>query len=498
MPEFAAPRSVDLSPVSLSYAAALRGVKPRAPGTAFAYAHVNPAEVHELICRAASNPEGRFFGIMDNDAGAEKAKELAASRHAENISFLAAPLEQIEKQQAMPRLDYLIWDVTENPDAWAEREPLFAFAEKAVKPNGLFVCSYRAYANPDEILRFLVSEFSPAMNADEAKAFLPEIKALGASYFADHSITRTALDRAMANGKPEEFFKACESGEKPVSGTLDVMAGLLPRRFAYAGGADIGANYMELATPPEAHEVLEKCRAHLLYEPIKDFAMNRLVRHDIWCRLPADQTSDTSVLFGPFTYGIIKPANEIPAVIRAMEKTIDLRQPLLAGIIEVMTVLPMSIGDFLQHPKGQGVNPAEAVAAFQILVATGLAQPMRSHHQSAGAVQIAQLKWATAFNRRLNETPITSPRVLLASEVIGSGVAVAARDALVMQAINRVGLADSTGAVLLELERIAHDPALAASIMDAAEPTPEIAENMVKDVIERSMAQWYAYGILAA
>ena len=67
-----------------------------------------------------------------------------------------------------------------------------------------------------------------------------------------------------------------------------------------------------------------------------------------------------------------------------------------------------------------------------------------------------------------------------------------------MQAINRVGMADSAGALLIELERIANEPALAALIMDAAEPTADMADNIMQDVIERSMVQWYAYGLLAA
>ena len=48
------------SPVSLSYVAALRGVRPRRPGETFAYADVACADTDLLTCLAASNPEERF------------------------------------------------------------------------------------------------------------------------------------------------------------------------------------------------------------------------------------------------------------------------------------------------------------------------------------------------------------------------------------------------------------------------------------------------------
>ena len=80
----------------------------------------------------------------------------------------------------------------------------------------------------------------------------------------------------------------------------------------------------------------------------------------------------------------MRPRDEVPTVIKALGKTIDLKQNLLAKMIDVMTSLPMSIGDFLKHPKGKGVDPNEAVAALQTLVATCLGG-YRWRDQRAGA-----------------------------------------------------------------------------------------------------------------
>ena len=122
---------------------------------------------------------------------------------------------------------------------------------------------------------------------------------------------------------------------------------------------------------------------------------------------------------------------------------------------------------------------------------------MRGHFRSAGA-NIEMPRLTGSFNQYLDKTQITGSEIWMASPVAGSAVAVSARDALVMQALNRVGLANSVSALLPELERLAKDPASAARVMDMAEPTPEMATNMIKDTVAQSIIQWYAYGLLEA
>ncbi len=494
---------IDLSPVSLSYIAALRGVKPRAPETPFAYARFACKDIHGLVCLAASNPEGRFVGVVGNVGEVAKAESIARARHVKNVSFMAElAFLQLGQQPIgttpLPQLDFIVIDESAEALNKEIRDSLFAIAKKYMKPSGLMAYSYQAYANHDEILRFLVGEFAPEMDSAQAKEFLGELKDLGSLYFSEHTIAQAALDKAIANGDPEAFFSTCDQGAKAQSGTFDAMAVLMPLGFSFAGSADIGANYMELTTPESAHETLAKCQNHLLYEVIKDFAASRLVRHDLWCFMPAEPTANPVELFGNFTFGLVALRDRLPESVTVHGKTIDLRHPVMAKMLEVMATLPMGIGDFLAHPLGNGVSAEEAIGALHTLVAVGVARPMRGHYLSKGKTALDQLKWATEFNKYLNDMPITETQVVLASQIVGGAVTVPARDALVMQAINRAGLADSVDALLIELMRVSNDPALASKIMDTADPTAESAHNMVQDVVNQSLLRWTAYGLLAA
>ncbi|MDX2028478.1 MAG: methyltransferase regulatory domain-containing protein [Alphaproteobacteria bacterium] len=490
------------SPVSLSYVGALRGITPRKPGTPFAYALAACRQPYALMCLAASNSEGRFFGLMSDAAACTAATEQARARMVDNVTFLAVTPEAAVAQilqgaSPLPPLNYLVADESSAPMPASERAALFDMAAKLLLPGGLFHYSYAAYNDADGALRFLVREFAPEMSADQAKEFLHELKALGGVYFSENPAVAAKLDHAIAQNMPDAFFADYDAGEAR-SAAFDTIVALRPRDFAYAGDGSIAANYIELSVPPEAHPVIVSCRDNPLYEPIKDFALNRRVRSDIWCRQPAPQTSDIAELFGGFAYGIVLPEGRVPTGIKARGAVIDLSSPLFAKLTSLMTLTPATIGDFLAHPDGQGFAPMEVVGAVQILVACGLAQPMRGLYQGAGMSNLEQPKLSGSFNLYLDKTDVTGEDVWLASPVLGGAIILSPRDALVMQALNRAGLANSVAALLPELGRLAQNPSRAARVMDTAEPTPETAHNMIEDAVGRSIIQWYAYGLLEA
>jgi hypothetical protein len=163
-----------------------------------------------------------------------------------------------------------------------------------------------------------------------------------------------------------------------------------------------------------------------------------------------------------------------------------------------MTLMPISVGDFLSHPTGEEFGPTEIVGAIQILIACGFAQPMRGSREANNVTNVSQPRLVGTFNKYLDKTAVTGDELWMSSPVLGGAVALSARDALVMQALGRAGLADSVAALLPELERLARNPAQAAAVMESAEPTAEVAHSMITDVVSRSIVQWYAYGLLEA
>lgn len=490
------------SPVSLSYVAALRGVKPRRPGEAFTYAEIYCRDPGMLICLAASNPEGRFYGLVADAALRDNAQAQARIRHVDNVAFLAATpaaiLADMKKGAApLPQLHYLHCDESEQKLDPAARTALFDLAQRQMAPGGLFHYVYRAYEGHDGHLRFLVREFAPEMTPAQAEVFLTELTQMGSQYFHRHPGVLAGINAAALKHMPDHFFAAYDEGEAR-SATFETIVALRPRGFAYAGDGEIAANYVELSLPPSAQDTVIKCHGNPLYEPIKDYALDRPVRSDIWCRMPARQTASPAERFGGFAYGIIKAREDIPAIYKARGKDIDLTPPLFTKLIELMTLMPVTVGDFLAHPLGKEFKPQDVVEAIQVLVACGLAQPMRGVQQANDVTSITQPRLVGGFNQYLGEMPVTGSEVWMASPVAGNALLLSPRDALVLQALARAGLANSVSALLPELQRLAKNPSQAARVMDVTEPTAEMAHHMIEEVVKKSIVQWYAYGVLEA
>jgi hypothetical protein len=318
---------------------------------------------------------------------------------------------------------------------------------------------------------------------------------LGRAYLAKHPDTAARLDKAIARKIPDEFFADYDDGEAR-SGAFDTLVALRPRGFSYAGDARIANNYIDFAVAPDAQDLILSCRDNPMYEPLKDFTLDRTLRSDIWCKEPAQRTANPAELFGGFIYGIVMPVDSIPSEVKTEAKTIDLSSPLFQKLIALMSMMPLGVGDFLSHPDSEGFAPENILEAIQVLVACGIARPMRGLYQSGNVTSIAQPRFAGTFNRISGQAELSSGEVLMASPVLGNSVSVSAIEVLVMQALDRAGLANSVSALLPELERLAKNPALASFV--TADATAAGAQTMIEDTVSRSLVQWYAYGLLEA
>jgi hypothetical protein len=179
-------------------------------------------------------------------------------------------------------------------------------------------------------------------------------------------------------------------------------------------------------------------------------------------------------------------------------KSVDLSGPIYRKLIGLMTMQPAGIGDLLQQTETKGFTVSNIVEAVQILVALGIARPMRGARELNNVSSLAQPRFSGSFNRYVDKMSVLSDGMAMASPVMGDVMEVSARDALVMQALNRAGLANSVSALLPELERLAKEPASASGITDGVVPTAEVAHQMIQDVVSHSIVQWYAYGLLEA
>jgi hypothetical protein len=489
------------SPTQLRYIAALRGNKLKRAGTEFTYAEMACRDPQKLVCLAASNPEGRFYGFVADDATRRTSEEMAAQHGTFNVVFMmgmpSAILARIANGSSLPpMLDFLCCDESTAPLPTSERDALYELADKRLKEGGLLTRSYRISETAEGPLKFIIRELAPEMNEAQKLEFLTEIKQLGVLHLAKNPTLDAKLDHAIETKNAKEFFAQFDAGTA-TSETFATMVAMGSRHMTYAGDATLAANYVELSLPTAAQDIVVKCRENLLYEPIKDFALNRTVRSDIWIKGTQERSTIAAELFGGFAYGVTLAREDVPTSFAAYGKKIDLSAPLYAKLIDLMVTMPAGVGDFLAHPSGKGEKPENVIEALKVLVACGIAHPMRGLLTHAANKAVTQPRLVGSFNRFLDKTNLDGDDVWFASPALGYAIAVPAREAFVMQALNRAGLANSVSALMPELRRIANTTA-GQLILQSGEPTTEFAQALVRDVVSKSLPQWYAYALLEA
>lgn len=489
--------TIEITPILLSYTAALRGLQPRQPTEFFTYCALGDVQPSELICLAACNPEGQICGFIENMAEQVRAQHMAAQRNVKNIIFLHGGVNEAMNYTNLPVLDYLVYVGDKKQLDEKTRATLFALAQKHTKPNGLLCLQYKAYEKPQDNLAFLVNELSPHMNDEQKLEFLNELLALSPAYFTANPSQKSALEKAKTSNQPDEFFKTVLAEGKAHSGSFEVMAGLLPREFSFVGDANPPANFMALSTANSAQPIIEACTEHLLYEQIKDFAAQNTVRSDVWVRKPAEMLPDAAQRFGYFTFGTNRNINEIEKRVQIGDQILDLGQQPYTDILHYMNQMPLGIGDFLGSPQGKALPPTEVAAAFHLLVAVGIAQPMRGRYFQLKKPDIDKPKWGNAFNTYLNSFTFNSTNIAVASEITGAPIKLSLLEAMILQALVLAGMEKTVAMVKPEIERLANDPILSKELPHIPADNPEALPLLIANTINAEAVRWFGYGILA-
>lgn len=495
-------QQLDLGPIEISYAAALRGVVPRPIGQPFRYIRCGAMDAREMIGLAASNPEGEFLFVLENQDEARSAQELAHVMRLNNLAFLGMPMDELAaaiagRKQTIAPANYVCMDLTA-ADA-AQRHTALQLAGGLVQAGGLLALRYAPFKTPEDGLRFMVREFAPELAPEQLGEFLQELQQLGHDYFINHPEQAAQLERAHREGQPASFLESFKAGQLPESATLSVVTGLTAQQFSFAGDAAPAANYLEMMAPAAAQPLLEELRGHLLYEIIKDFATDRRWRTDIWVRQPAAMSDNLARLYGNFFYGLTDSVQPLPDKVPAKGKTIDLSAPIFGALYNLMRLMPVTIGDFLSHDIGQSFKPSDAVMAVHLLVACGIAAPMRGSFNGMGQADAHYPRLAGQYNQQLRTAPIEGAHAMLASTVAGRVLRLRLQEALVLQAVDRVGFEESADALMEELLRVSSNPEQAHLVFATDDrPEPDFAEKMIRDVCSDHMLSWYALGILDA
>ena len=288
------------APVSMELASLICGVEPpRNPGDSrpFSYCEIGCGNGTTLAALAATNPEGRFFGVDFMPAHIARAEDFARRAQLDNLRYIEADIVALADDPGgdLPQFDYVSLHGVYTWVSPEVRAGIVRFLKRFLRPGGLVYVSYNALPGWQPLAptqRFMFEyarglagnsiaratgaiDFIRQMHVARSAAIDPRAVALLGDVF---SATRLPEERAAYLA--HEFLNACW---QPMF-HMDVARDLAEAKLSFVGSAARLENFAGVGLTAEAQALIDTLPEGPLRETAKDYFNGRVFRRDIFVR----------------------------------------------------------------------------------------------------------------------------------------------------------------------------------------------------------------------
>ena len=424
----------ELAPTWLAFVAALQGKRAPDPDRPFAYCELGCGQGLGTNILAAANSHGRFTGIDFNPAQVANARALADEAGLDNVEFRDESFREAVDlpRDALPRFDFI---TLHGIYAWvseANRRAIVQFIRDRLKPGGLVYVSYNCmpgWAAMAPFQRLLIEHAARNPGRSDRQvaagfAFADSLREAGFAYFEHNPIVPKRID---ASREKDAHYLAHEylNGTWTPLFLSDVAAEMAEAKLQYLGSAAPLSNFDTMTLRPEAREALADVTDPVLRELLKDYAVNRQFRHDIYVKGAVQMTTrqrEVALLQQRF-----HPLR------RAENMSFTFQTPLgeASGQAEIYQPIVDALGEGVEQPgevaRRTGLAASKLVQAFAALTASSQIHPACA----AASPEPARRLNAAVARRSLDGEAYR----FIAAPGIGNGVAASDIELLALQAL---------------------------------------------------------------
>ena len=455
-----------MSPVLLNYLAALHGFSPRPLTPGFTYCELGCGGGATTHLLAAANPQGQFIGIDINPEHIAYAQTEAAAAHLENLRFIEQDLAALE-ESSFPDCDFITIHGLYSWVSPATREALVAILGRKLKPGGLVMLSYNAMPGSAMIapLRDMMLAYTHSMVANSALEKVHEgIKYLRflcdnqAGFFAENPLAKSALTNYLARDDhylAHEFFNQYWT---PFY-FMEVAEQVSRAGLSFVGTLPLSSNYLEASIPSPFHAFFKTAPDRITLERHKAFVRNDRFRRDVyiksdsWVVPEAERVALFSAFYFGTEYDQVSPQIRLHNGRETLE--LDYSDEPRHSLGDALASRPQTLDELHACPALQAYSRAELLDGIHSLILGGefraFAQaplPLPTAEDLSGCLCIP-----VPLNARLLAACHHSDEagLYLASPVVGDGVLLSQLEALLLDALTQVPVAEVPGQVLARL-----------------------------------------------
>jgi hypothetical protein len=435
----------DLSPARLRLVAALSGLRPP-PATHFDYCELGAAHGDTTATLAASYPDARFVGVDLNAEHIASANKLAREGGLENIRFLHHDFEDLDRS-SVPDFDYVTAHGVMSWVSPEKRKALIDFAAAKLKPEGLLHVTYNAlpgWASVSPLRQLLAGRAATAVGdtlarAKEAVLLANAMRDGGAEYFTGNPAAGAMLEKMTKLGLPYVVHEYLHAHWAPMY-FAEVAGAMAAAGLYFVGQLPPFSNYRDLSIPDKLAPLFAGVTDRTAFESLKDFATNEYFRRDVYVKGRAlrDDGATRDYLdatpFGPPLRGGPIP-RRIALPHRMLHFVGELWDPLLAALEEGST----SVDVLARLGSLQSFSLPRIREAMKTLALSEVVAPRLLPTKAAPAPSAASYTLPCLFNRAaLGDALARGAPVTLASTAAGTGIELAALDAIAVHLLTEV------------------------------------------------------------
>jgi SAM-dependent methyltransferase len=415
----------ELTPALLRFVTILGGVQAADTDKAFTYFELGCGQGYTTALLAAANPHGRFYGVDFNPTHILGARELARDAGLGNVEFLEKSFAELLDAD-LPEAEVIglhgvwSWINVEN------RRHIVEFVRRKLKPGGILYLSYNALpgiapVNPlQRLLHDHASRDSGPLPQRVARAFdfARRLDEAGATYFQHNPVAKLRLGhfgRQDPNYLAHEYF----NDNWTAFYHADVARDLVQAKLSFTGSASIAENFEQFNLKPALAKIVASAPDRSVAETIKDFALNKMFRKDVFTRgAPRGTQGELVAILGRTRFALAKPRATCSLNAAMPAGEISLQAEAYAPVLDALARAPMTFEELANAPEAAALDRSRLRQAVFGMAELGNILP-----GLPAAGEADRRRSTDGFNRAVLSRPASpSSTTMLASPVLGSGI----------------------------------------------------------------------------
>jgi SAM-dependent methyltransferase len=459
--------SRSLAPPLLRAAAALNGFEPP-PADDFDYCELGSGSGDTTATLAAANPRARFLGVDMLHTHIAASRDLARRGGLDNVRFIEGDFEDLDGA-ALPAFDYITAHGLLSWISPAKRRALVTFAGARLKPGGLLFVSYNAlpgWAAVEPLRRLMVEgsagEGDTLDRARRGVALARMLADVQAGYFTQNPITQTMLETLSKAGLPyvvHEYFQP----HWHAMYVSDLAREMAEGDLHFVGQLPLYLNYGDLSVPPAAMKLLAGVKDRLVFESLKDYALNEFFRRDVYVKGSAGHAAGATEAYLDTTpFGTLVPPSRIQRSVRLPHYTVEFDGPIFDALLATVAEQPASALELAGRPDLAAFDLARIRETLSCLLLGDDVGPMHPATLAVAPAPRGRLCVPSAYNRMILAQDLgTESVVVLAAPAAGTGLVSSGSDLAALRALTGVAAASQEiGADEVERFRVEQAPKL--------------------------------------